>query len=100
MVRDLQGSRQALDEKLATSDIQLFGRPAGAAVPRLQNGHAEHAAGVQLAADHDDALTDDEEVDVDEDSGMNADLAQAIKYHSIGCCKSQPWRPSPKSPHQ
>ena len=56
MVRDLQGSRQAVDEKLATSDIQLFGRPATGQA-RLLNGFAEHAEKEPL----DDDCDEDEE---------------------------------------
>ena len=53
MVRDLQGSRQAVDEKLATSDIQLFGRPATGQA-RLLNGSAEHAEKEPLDDDSDE----------------------------------------------
>lgn len=60
MVRDLQGSRQALDEKLATSDIQLFGRPAAAAGSRPENGHADRTHGGQPGADSDEAASDEE----------------------------------------
>ena len=60
MVRDLQGSRQALDEKLATSDIQLFGRPAAAAGSRPKNGHADRAYEGQPGADSDEAASEDE----------------------------------------
>ena len=56
MVRDLQGSRQAVDEKLATSDIQLFGRPTTGQA-RLLNGSAEHAEKETL----DDESDEDEE---------------------------------------
>ena len=56
MVRDLQGSRQAVDEKLATSDIQLFGRPATGQA-RLLNGSAEHAEKETL---HDESDEDEE----------------------------------------
>ena len=60
MVRDLQGSRQALDEKLATSNIQLFGRPAAAAGSRPENGHADRAHGGQPGADSDEAASEEE----------------------------------------
>lgn len=67
----VQGHRQALDEKLATSDIQLFGRPAGAPGSRHLNGHAGHAAGVQLADDSgaDTDASDEDEME-DENAGM------------------------------
>ena len=71
----MQGNRQALDEKLATSDIQLFGRPAGVPSSRLTNGHAAHAAGVQLAEDFDtgsDASADED--DDEDDAGAKAVL--------------------------
>ena len=60
MVRDLQGSRQALDEKLATSNIQLFGRPAAAAGSRPENGHADRTQGGQPGADSDEAASEEE----------------------------------------
>ena len=69
MVRDLQGSRQALDEKLATSEIQLFGRPATGAGAKMLNGRAQLGNG----EGHDDDLekglgaqSDDEDADESE----------------------------------
>ena len=65
MVRDLQGSRQAVDEKLATSDIQLFGRPATGQA-RLLNGSAEHAEKISLDDDSDEDEDDMEGSEGDE----------------------------------
>lgn len=59
-----------MDEKLATSNIQLFGRPAGLPGSRRLDGHAEDAAGLRLG-DESDADTDasDEEDAEDDEAG-------------------------------
>ena len=66
----VQGNRQALDEKLATSDIQLFGRPAGAPGSRQLNGNAAHAAAARLA-DESDSASEEEDAE-DGDAGTSA----------------------------
>ena len=66
----VQGHRQELDEKLATSDIQLFGRPSGLPGSRRQNGHAEDAAGLELGGESDaDTDASDEEDAEDDEAG-------------------------------
>ena len=82
----MQGNRQALDEKLATSDIQLFGRPAGAPGSTHMNGHAAHAPGVQLAEDLDTGSDDSADEDAeDDDAGSKAvsTPGRRVQHHAI-----------------
>ncbi len=60
MVRDLQGTREAVDQKLAASRIRMFGR------------------GGAAAADDDDAVMDrDVSADEDDDAGSDEEDEEA-----------------------
>ena len=82
MVRDLQGRRQAVDEKLAISDIQLFGRPVTGQA-RLLNGPAEHAE-EELLLDKSDK--DEERTEGSEgDEGTDAPCCHDTAAHRARC---------------
>lgn len=85
----VQGHRQALDEKLATSDIQLFGRPSGLPGSRRLDGHAEDAAGVQLL-DELDADTEASDAEDKEDDEAGMDQGSNLPYLAFDFMRAKP----------